>query len=92
VTGSQRPTQAPQAPMRGGRDAFALQSRSVRRLEARAAGEQRQAGWIPLTAISSQVDPWIDDIPVVTDSRPRGTWLRTTLGAVMRRSGRQRRP
>ena len=89
---SQLPPKAPQVPMQGGRDWDALQARAVRRLEARAVVEQRQAGETLVQRIPSLTTPEPDDMtPVAGRVRARGTWFRTTFDAVLRRSGRTRR-
>ena len=86
---SQPPPKAPQVPMQGGRDWDALQTRAVRRLEARAVVEQRQAGETPGQRIPSLTTPEPDDMtPVAGRVRTRGKWFRTTFDAVFRRSGR----
>ena len=78
--------------MQGGRDAHALQARAVRRLEARAAGERRQAGEAPFSTIPSLTTLQLDE---ATSAEQRtqllGPWLRTAFDAVLRRSGRTRR-
>jgi hypothetical protein len=92
MSGGQHPPRAPQAPMQGGRDWDALQARAVRRLEARAVVEQRQAGEAPVQGIPSLTNPQPDDMtPVAGRVRTRMTWFRTTFEAVFRRSGRTRR-
>jgi len=92
MNGSQHPPRAPQAPMQGGRDAHASQARAVRRLEARAVGEQRQAGELPLQRVPSLTTQQPGDVtPVAGLDRTRGTWLRSTFDAVFRRSGDARR-
>lgn len=89
---SQPPPKAPRAPMQGGRDWDALQARAVRRLEARAVVEQRQAGESPVQTIPSLTTQEPDDTtPVAGRVRTRGTWFRSTFDAVFRRSGRNRR-
>ena len=89
---SQPPPKAPQVPMQGGRDWDALQARAVRRLEARAVVEQRQAGETPLQRIPSLTTSQSQDVsPVAWRVRTCGTWFRTTFDAVFRRSGRTRR-
>ena len=86
---SQLPPRAPQVPVQGGRDWDSLQARAVRRLEARAVVEQHQAGETPVRRIPSLTTPQPDDTtPVAGRGRTRGTWFRTTLDAVLRRSGR----
>ena len=89
---SQPPPKAPQVPMQGGRDWDALQARAVQRLDARAAVEQRQAGETTVQRIPSLTTPEPDEMtPVAGRVRTRGTWVRTTVDAGFRRSGRTRR-
>ena len=89
---SQPPPKAPQVPMQGGRDWDALPARAVRRLEARAVVEQRQAGETPVQRIPSLTIPEPEDMtPVAGRVQTRGTWFRATFDAVFRRSGRTRR-
>jgi hypothetical protein len=92
MNGSQQPPGAPQAPLQGGRDWDALQSRAVRRLEARVAGEHRQAGETPLQRIPGLTTPEPAEVVLVSGrTRSRGTWLRTTVDVVLGRSGRRHR-
>jgi hypothetical protein len=92
MNGSQHPPRAPQVPMQGGRDWDALQGRAVRRLEARTAVEQRQAGEAPVQRIPSLKTSQSHDVsPVAGRVRTHGTWIRATLEAVLRRSGPTRR-
>lgn len=92
MNGSQYPPRAPQGPTPGGRDWDALQARAARRLEARAAGEQRQAGEPPVQRMPSLTTQQPGDVtPITGRARSRGTWFRTTLDAVLRRTGRTRR-
>lgn len=87
MNGSQHPPKAPQMPMQGGRDWDALQARAVRRLEARAVVEQRQAGETPLQSIPSLPTSQPDDVSAVAGRvQTRGTWFRTAFDAVFRRS------
>lgn len=89
---SQPRPRAPQAPMQGGRDWDALQARAVRRLEARAVVEQRQAGATPGQRIPSLTTVQDDEMaPVAGRVRRRQTWFRSAFDAVFRRSGRTRR-
>ena len=92
MSGGQLPPSSPQAPVEGGRDSFATQSRAVRRLEARMAAERRRAGEVPLSGLTSLVTPSRVDVPTVDErSQPERTRIRRTLDAVLRRSGRTRR-
>jgi len=92
MNGSQQPPRAPQAPLQGGRDWDALHARAARRLEARVAGEQRQAGETPLQRIPSlTIGESAEVVPSSGSTRSRETWLRSTLGAVVGRSGRTQR-
>lgn len=88
MSGSQHPPKAPHAPMQGGRDRDALQARGVRRLEARAVLEQRQAGESPLQRIPSLDTSQSREVsPMVGRVRTRGAWLHAALDPILRRSG-----
>jgi len=87
MNGGQHPPSSPQAPIEGGRDAFRLQARAVRRLEARAMVERRKAGDVPLAGLASLATP----PPVDERQQPRRSRIMGALEAVLRRSGRTRR-
>lgn len=87
MNGSQHPPRAPQAPMRGGRDWDALQARAVRRLEARAVVEQRQAGETPLQEIPSLATSHPQDLSPVAGPARKRAWLLFALGPILRRYG-----
>lgn len=86
------PPPVPIRPLDGGRDAFATHARSLRRLEARALGERRQAGEDAVGRLASASGPYLDatEDDVRAPSMPGR--LRTTIDAVLRRAGRARQP
>ena len=88
MNGKPPPPTAPQAPMQGGRDREALQARATRRVERRVVGEQRQAGEAPVQRLPSHAPQApTDAADVGGHDRQRWTWLRSTVGAVLRRPG-----
>ena len=68
-------------------------ARSMRRLEARAVEERRQAGEFPLAGIPSLTTPVADHVDAAaTRDRSSRMWLGSTIGALVRRGQRRRRP
>ena len=92
VSATQHPPSVPQVPIDGGRDAHAMQSHGMRRLEARAAGERRLAEEVSVPTLADLTTPPPTETTFVDgQARPVRSRLRATLDAVWRRPGQPQR-
>jgi hypothetical protein len=86
------PPRAPQQPLLGGRDGYALRTRAQRRIDARMAAEQRLLGELPGPTPIETLPPPRFDAADAASAPARRPWLAAARDALARRSGRTPRP